>query len=95
MTEYNSDEFSNYLDGYHAYNPAYDVIEFSTGGRMIPRSILESESETAIMTSAIRRMTENGGIVSGVTFNVADFDNGANAVNPIFRDAIFHFVVGT
>lgn len=89
-------EFPTYLDSYQAMNPPPNVTEFNIGGRLLPRSLVESNSSAAALTNALRFIVNNGGIVSGVSLDVSRGHNSVpNAVNPTWRSTLISAVLGT
>ena len=75
-------------------NPPTAVNNFQIGGRLIPRSLVETGR--LAFTSALRTIVEQGAIVSGLTFNVSqESGSTSNSVNPLWRDAILDIVIGT
>jgi len=70
------------------------VTEYQLGGRLIPRSVVESQPKALI--SAMRTINENGAVFSGVSVQVpkkAGFP--ANAVLPAWRSTIISATIGT
>lgn len=74
--------------------PPSNITEFQLGGRLIPRSLVESNPQA--LTAALRTINENGAVISGVSVNVSlKADSPSNSVNPAWRDAVFDAVLGT
>lgn len=73
--------------------PTNNITEFGLGGRLIPRSLVDSRSDS--LTAALRSINELGAVVSGVSANVSQISRDQNAVNPAWRDAVFDAVIGT
>lgn len=82
----------NYLASYDLH-PKYDITEASIGGRLVPRSLVESDDSTAGLMSAMRFITANDGLFSGVSFNVTSEPPVPNSVNPAWRTALFSAVI--
>ena len=95
MLAYVVDEYPSYLDSYTAMNPPIPVNNIQLGGRLIPRSLVETQ--TAAFTSALRAIVEQGALVSGVAVNVSrnTGSSTANSVNPAWREAILDIVIVT
>ena len=75
-------------------NPPNNITEFQLGGRLIPRSLVESKP--GALTAALRTINENGAIISGVSINVTQkAGSPPNAVSPAWRDAVISIVLGT
>jgi hypothetical protein len=94
IAEFYIDQFSTFLDSYNAYNPPPNVTEYNIGGRLIPRTLLESSTKAASVVNAYRFINENGGVISGVCVNVSKGAKVSNAVNPAWRSAITSNVIG-
>lgn len=76
-------------------NPEPQVTEYSIGGRLIPRSLVATNATTQKLVSALQYINDNGGVISGVSVNVAKFgQNPSNAANPVWRSTLFDAVVG-
>ncbi len=94
--EYFIGEFPTYLDSFEAMNPTPNVTEFSLGGRLMPRSLVASNSSASSLTNALRYINDNGAVISGVSTNASrGASRASNSVNPAWRDALFDAVVGT
>jgi hypothetical protein len=74
-------------------NPHSNITEAQIGGRLMPRSTVESDP--AALISTLRSIAEEGVVVSGVSLNVSRSATPFNAVNPVWRDAAISFVLGT
>jgi hypothetical protein len=87
-------DFPTYFDSNAAMNPPANVTEFQLGGRLIPRSVVQSNPKG--LTTVFRNIGENGGVISGVSLSVPKKPGTpANAVNPAWRDAMIDIVLGT
>ncbi|TDZ17089.1 FAD-linked oxidoreductase sor8 [Colletotrichum orbiculare MAFF 240422] len=94
--DYHINQYNTFLDSYNEMNPEPAVTEFNIGGRLMPRSLVADDASATKLTNALRSILDNGGIVSGLTINVARPAGAvANAVNPAWRTALFSAVVGT
>jgi hypothetical protein len=91
---YNIDEFSTYYDAYQTMNPPSNVTEYQLGGRLIPRSIVESNSSALV--AAMQNVNNQGAVISGVSVNATQKPGyPINAVNPVWRTAAIDLVFGT
>ncbi|OHE90392.1 FAD binding domain-containing protein [Colletotrichum orchidophilum] len=94
--DFNIGQYTSYLASYNDMNPEPAVTEYNIGGRLLPRSLVADDASTASLVDALKSILDNGGIVSGLTVNVARPANAiANAVNPAWRTALISAVVGT
>lgn len=86
---YSSNQYPTFLEGFKS-QATVNVSNLNIGGRLIPRSLIETNPTG--LTSAIRNITESGGIFSGVSFNVSHYTTDVG-VNPYWRVAAFDAVV--
>ncbi|KAL1961987.1 hypothetical protein VTN77DRAFT_722 [Rasamsonia byssochlamydoides] len=88
------DDFPTFYDSYKAMTPPSNITDFQLGGRLIPRSVLDSNPHGLV--TALRSASDHGTLVSGVAVNVSRQahipDNG---VNPALRNAAISIVIGT
>lgn len=92
-SDYFVDEFESYLDVYHAVVPFNNVTNYNIGGRLIPRSLVETNM-TSLMTT-LKYLVSEGAGVSGVSVNVSSYPFGvSNSVNPVWRESIYSFTLG-
>ncbi|KAK6196698.1 hypothetical protein LQW54_011266 [Pestalotiopsis sp. IQ-011] len=86
-----------YLDSYHLH-PQYTITEANIGGRLIPRSIVDSSNSTAGLMNAMKFITSNNGaengLFSAVSVNVTSLPSTPNSVNPVWRSVLFNAVIG-
>lgn len=87
-------QFSSYYDHYNTYMGPLpygnlDVGQYNYGGRLIPRAVLESQSNTTILSNVLRNFTESGLTVVGVGLDVSNKtgDKPDNAVFSAWRNA--------
>lgn len=74
--------------------PLSNITEFQLGGRLIPRSLVESNPQA--LTATLRTINENGAVISGVSVNVSlKAGTPPNSVNPAWRDAVFDALLST
>ncbi|QKX64758.1 uncharacterized protein TRUGW13939_11934 [Talaromyces rugulosus] len=92
---------TGYYDHYNTYMGPLpygnlEVGAYTYGGRLVPRSVLESKSSTEFFGSALRNLTEGGLIAVGVGLDVSNKkgDKPANAVFPEWRNAAITMQVG-
>jgi hypothetical protein len=92
--QYRSYEKPTFLSNYNAQTSSWNVSDYNLGGRLIPRSVVEDDTEKFL--DAIRFISSKT-LMSGVTFNVADSVSspGDVAVNPYFRDTLVSISIGT
>lgn len=74
-------------------NPHSNITEAQVGGRLMPRSVLDSDPASLFTT--LRGIAEMGVVVSGVSLNVSRSPEPFNAVNPAWRGAAISVVLGT
>ena len=87
------DEFDTYLDAYHAVIPVNNVTEYNVGGRIIPRSLVETNSTALVDT--FKYIIDEGAIISGVSVNVSSQPlDVQNSATPAWRTSIFNIVLG-
>lgn len=72
-----------------------EVTGGNIGSRLIPRSLLSSDSSLASLTEALRFIVSQGAILSGLSVNVSRAPSNPNSVNPAWRSAAFSAVFGT
>jgi hypothetical protein len=87
--------YPDFLSSYDdtTMNPFIATSAIQLGGRIIPRSLVESNN--SVLTSAFQTITSLGGGFSGIAMNVGNSPSNANAVNPEWRTALFDAVVYT
>lgn len=76
-------------------HPIYNITEANIGGRLIPRSLVSSNSSIRSLIDAMKFIVENGGEVSGVAVNVTRLPDVPNSVHPAWRSTLFSAVVAT
>lgn len=91
--DYHIGEFSTFHDCYKSMNPNSNITEAQIGGRLMPRSTVETN--TAALISELQQIAEQGVVISGVSLNVSRTEAPWNAVNPAWRNAAISFVLGT
>ncbi|KAI0896946.1 FAD-binding domain-containing protein [Annulohypoxylon nitens] len=85
---YSSTENDTFLSTYDALPTKWNVSDYNSGGRLIPRDLVTNNTDALL--KAIREIgTEN--ILTGVSFNVKNGVSSPDevAVNPYFREALF------
>ena len=91
-----SRQFDTFLDQYNTMQTPIQVGIAQYGGRLIPRSVVQSNSKA--LTSAYRNITSSGALFIGVGLNVGKStvgDDVSNAVNPAWRDTLIDTVITT
>lgn len=90
--EFSIDQFETFHEAYTAFVPTNNITGDNIGGRLIPRSLVETNSTE--MLEAIEYIVGSNGVFSGVSVNVSGFPLGVdNSVNPMWRTAIFNTVI--
>ncbi|KAK3902803.1 FAD-binding domain-containing protein [Staphylotrichum tortipilum] len=93
---YASEQHPGFLEGF-LQQPGTGAANLNIGGRLIPRTLAQSNGGSAALTAAIHSITSSSGVVfSGVTFNVSNHapEHGVG-INPYWRETIFSAVFGT
>ncbi|KAJ5716008.1 FAD binding domain protein [Penicillium malachiteum] len=90
---YTIKQFSTYYASYEEMNPGVNITEYQIGGRLIPRSVLESNPASFIST--LQSISQEGGVISGVSLNVSQNQAAVTSVNPAWRNAAISVVLGT
>ncbi|TVY84927.1 FAD-linked oxidoreductase ZEB1 [Lachnellula suecica] len=87
--------YSDFLSSYDdpTMNPFIATSAIQLGGRIIPRSLVESNNSA--LTSAFQKITALGGGFSGIAMSVGGSPANDNAVNPEWRTALFDAVIYT
>ena len=90
-------DFPTYLDEYNTFQLPIEVGTAQYGGRLIPRSVVETNNDA--LTAAVRKINEqeSAPLFCGVALNVNLSVAGdvENAVLPAWRDALIDSVVTT
>ncbi|KAI1649359.1 uncharacterized protein F4817DRAFT_363693 [Daldinia loculata] len=94
--DYQIQQYSTFLEAYTGMFPVDNITEYNIGGRLIPKSLLETNSSTASFLDAINFITSQGGVVSGNSLDVSGFPSTGvnNSVNPVWRTTILNIVFG-
>lgn len=69
--------------------PDINITNLNVGGRLIPRSLVSSENSVASLSSAIKYILSNNGVLAGVSMNAGAHPTSANSVHPYWRETIF------
>ncbi|OJK02345.1 hypothetical protein ASPACDRAFT_76732 [Aspergillus aculeatus ATCC 16872] len=90
-------EYDSYYEHYEKYMGPLpygnlDVGTYNYGGRLIPRSVLDSN--VTPLVSALRNITSEGIIAVGVGLNVTSSNDVANAIFPEWRKAAVTMQIG-
>lgn len=75
-------------------NPQMNVNEINVGGRLIPRSLVSSQSSAVRLIDAIEHILDNGGIFVGVSQNVRMAPTSPNSVHPYWRETVALAFIG-
>lgn len=74
-------------------NPKANITEAQLGGRLLPRSTIESN--TTALVSTFQKMIAQGVAISGISMNISRVVAPLSSANPAWRDAIVSLVIGT
>ncbi|XXG95857.1 hypothetical protein Hte_002128 [Hypoxylon texense] len=93
---YDIQQHSTFLETYNEMFAVDNITAYNIGGRLIPKSLLETDSSTASFFDALDFINAQGGVVSGISFDVSKFPSAGvhNSVNPIWRSAVLDMVIG-
>ncbi|KAL1869590.1 hypothetical protein Daus18300_005444 [Diaporthe australafricana] len=86
---FSSNDYDAYQDAFHSMNPDINITEMNIGGRLIPRSLVSSNDSAANLTSAIKEIVSNRGILAGVSENVGRPPTSPNSAHPYWRETLF------
>ncbi|KAK5994000.1 FAD-linked oxidoreductase sor8 [Cladobotryum mycophilum] len=94
--DYHIQEFDSFLDTYTTMFPYNNITAYNIGGRMIPKSLVSTDSSAETLLDALKFILSQGGGVSGSSLDVSGFPKGGvhNSVNPAWRTAILNLVIG-
>ncbi|KAH7326310.1 FAD binding domain protein [Stachybotrys elegans] len=84
-----ANDYDDFLGAYQALNPRMDVVEVNLGGRLVPRSLVQSEKSAGELTQAIKFIIESGAIFAGVSLNAEKEPASPNSVLPAWRETVF------
>lgn len=76
------------MDSFQTLNPEINITEYNIGGRLIPRSLVATDSSATSLVSALRAITDKGAALANVVMNVTRQPTHPNAVYPGWRDAL-------
>ncbi|ORY67580.1 FAD binding domain-containing protein [Pseudomassariella vexata] len=93
--DYHIAEFPTYTDSFYAMNPAPNVTKLNAGGRLLPRSLLESKDSIASLVDVLAFLVDQNAVVSGVSIDVSRAPAAPNAVHSAWREAIVSAAIGT
>lgn len=86
---FSSKNYPVFQDAFNTMNPEMNITEMNIGGRLIPRSLVSSNSSAASLSSAIKYILGNGGIFVGVSENVGKSPTSPNSIHPYWRESVF------
>lgn len=91
--QYSSSENPTFLSAYQSLTSNWNVSDYNSGGRLIPRDLVSNNTEGLV--EAIRHIASRA-LFSGVSFNVKNSVSSPDevAVNPYIRDALFNAFLG-
>ncbi|PWY84973.1 FAD binding domain protein [Aspergillus heteromorphus CBS 117.55] len=89
---YHISPFPTFYSSYTTMNPLSNVTESQIGGRLIPRSTVNSKMRD--LMRAFKQIAGYGAAISGVSLNVSRHAIPDNAVNPAWRESAIDIVLG-
>ncbi|EQL01325.1 FAD binding domain-containing protein [Ophiocordyceps sinensis CO18] len=94
--EYHLETFDTFLSAYDSMVVLENVTEANLGGRLIPRTLLETKDSVASLMEAFQLILDAGGVVSGIVSNQTNFplNRVENSVNPALRESVISVVFG-
>ncbi|ROW06279.1 hypothetical protein VPNG_08072 [Cytospora leucostoma] len=87
-------DYPAFQDAYHAMNPDMRIMEMNIGGRLIPRSLVASDSSTASLADAIKHISSRFGMLAAVSMNVGKQPTSPNSAHPYWRESLFLAFLG-
>lgn len=75
-------------------NPVMPIMDLNFGGRLIPRSLVASESSAEDLTRAIRKLVGKGAALASVSMNTTRPPRSSNSVHPAWRETLFMSIFG-
>ncbi|KAF7879033.1 hypothetical protein EAF04_000233 [Stromatinia cepivora] len=92
---FSSVDFPAFQDAFYTLNPDINIMELNLGGSIIPRSLVASNSSATSLVNGIKSISNNGGILAGVSMDVSQAPAHPNAVHPDWRNSLFLAFLGT
>ncbi|KKY38237.1 putative 6-hydroxy-d-nicotine oxidase [Diaporthe ampelina] len=85
-----------FRDAFYAMNPEsyMNIFEMNIGGRLVPRSVVSSNSSAARVSDAIKYILHNDGEFVGVSQDLRMSPTSPNSVNPYWRETLFLAFIG-
>ncbi|KAJ5248565.1 FAD/FMN-containing dehydrogenase, partial [Penicillium chermesinum] len=94
--EYSIQDFPTWYASFEAMSADVNVTEDNIGGRLIPRSVVDNQTEALL--DRFREIADAGAVLSGISVNASLVHRNQtlppNSVNPAWRDAAIDIVVG-
>ncbi|EPE26888.1 FAD-binding protein [Glarea lozoyensis ATCC 20868] len=90
-----SKDFPTFQDSFKTLNPEMNITEFNLGGSLIPRSLVATNKSVTALVAGLKSVTDNGGILAGVSMDVSKTPPVPNAAHPAWRDSLFLAFLGT
>lgn len=86
---FSSKNYPVFQDAFYGMVPDINITEMNIGGRLIPRSLVSSNSSAARLGSAIKYILDSGGVFAGVAENTGTLPTSHNSVHPYWRETVF------
>lgn len=86
---FSSKNYPAFQDAFYTMLPDINITEMNIGGRLIPRSLVSSNTSAASLSSAIKYILRNNGVFAGVSENVGTSPTSRNSVHPYWRESVF------
>ena len=93
-TDFNAKNYDTFQDAHHTLNPSLYVSELNIGGRLVPRSIVDSSNSIGDLVKVVKQIIESGAIFAGVCLDVRKEPTSPNAILPAWRNAFFLAFLG-
>lgn len=84
--EFNPTSFPTFQDAYYTLNPKMPIQQLNIGGRLLPRSLVTSDSAAASLSNAIKSILDNNGVMAGISLSPTKMPSVPNSVHPYWRD---------
>ncbi|ETS76420.1 hypothetical protein PFICI_11807 [Pestalotiopsis fici W106-1] len=92
---WSTQDYPAFQDAFLTLNPDMNISEVNLGGRLIPRSLVATHESASSLVDAIKSITNNGGVLAGVSMDVSQPRTVPNSVHPLWRETLFLAFLGT